>query len=101
MNRTPEEDFQHSLQKLDVVFPSLEIIKIPDLNLSSGNTGLSRLFNWFASLSRVAKLVVLGVAVFLAFAMLQAALKLVAGVISLTLLAVLVYLGYKFVVSGS
>jgi hypothetical protein len=108
MNRTPEEDFQHSLQKLDgeinsssVVFPSLQIIKISDPNLSNGNTGLSPFLNWFASLSRVAKLVVLGVAVLFGFAMLQATLKLVAAAISLTLLAVLVYLGYKFVVSGS
>jgi hypothetical protein len=108
MNRQPEEGFQNSLQKLDgeinsssVVFPSQQIIKISDLSLSNGNKRSSRFLNWFASLSRVAKLVVLGVAVLFAFAMLQAALKLVAGAISLTLLAVLVYLGYKFVVSGS
>ena len=108
MNRQPEEDLQPSLQKLDgeinsssVVFPSLQIIKISDLKLFNRNTGLSRFLNWFASLSGVAKLVVLGVAVLFGFAMLQAALKLVAGAISLTLLAVLVYLGYKFVVSGS
>ncbi|MGB3642075.1 MAG: hypothetical protein WBA39_31530 [Rivularia sp. (in: cyanobacteria)] len=57
--------------------------------------------NWFYHLPVIAKLVVVVVGFFISFAMLQAALKLIASVISMALLAGLVYLGYNFFVAGN
>ena len=60
-----------------------------------------RLISWFYHLPVIAKLVVVVVGFVVSFAMLQAALKLIASVISMALLAGLVYLGYNFFVAGN
>lgn len=61
---------------------------------------IGKCINWFYHLPVIAKLVVVVVGFVLSFAMLQAALKLIASVISMALLAGLVYLGYNFFVAG-
>ncbi|MBV6622186.1 MAG: hypothetical protein KI793_04385 [Rivularia sp. (in: Bacteria)] len=57
--------------------------------------------NWFYCLRAIAKVIVVIVGLLLGFAILQAALKLIASVISMALLAGLVYLGYNFFVAGN
>ncbi|MDZ8049980.1 MAG: hypothetical protein RMX68_030720 [Aulosira sp. ZfuVER01] len=109
MNPQPEEDLQRRLQKLEAeinsssaeVSPPEERRQIFGFSFGNLNSQLTRLQSWFNSLSGTRKLVVLGVTVVLGIAMLQAVLKLVASVISLAVLAVLVYVGYKFFVSNS
>ncbi|MBW4564861.1 MAG: hypothetical protein KME32_27815 [Mojavia pulchra JT2-VF2] len=109
MNPQPEEDLQRRLQKLEAEINSLsgEITQPEEKRQTSQsgfvslNSQLTRLRTWFNGLSGTRKLVFLGVTVLLGFAILQAVLKLVASAISLALLAVLVYLGYKFFVSNS
>jgi len=109
MNPQPEEDLQRRLDKLEaeinsppgVVSEPQEQKQTPQSVFANLNLQLERFQIWFNSLSGTKKLVVSGVTVLVGLAMLQAVFKLVASVISLALLAVLVYVGYKFFVSGS
>ncbi|NJM69615.1 MAG: hypothetical protein HC862_04950 [Scytonema sp. RU_4_4] len=109
MNPQSEEDLKRRLEKLEaeintssVVVPqSKTVVKSSQSGFPSLYYHLVRFVTWFNHLSGVRKLIVSGVALLLGFAILQAVLKLVAAVISLALLAILVYLGYKFLVSKS
>ena len=109
MNPQREEDLQRRLQKLEAEIDSSPLIftqkeektQTSQSNFPSLNFYLERFALLFKGLSKTGKLVVSGVALLFGFAILQAVLKLVASVISLALLAVLVYLGYKFFVSNS
>jgi hypothetical protein len=109
MNPQPEEDLQRRLQKLEAeinsssaeVSPPEKKRQTSGFSFESLNSQLTRLQSWFNSLTGTRKLVFLGVTVLLGMAMLQAVLKLVASAISLAVLAVLVYVGYKFFVSSS
>ena len=109
MNPQREEDLQHRLQQLEaeIHFPS-KVVPQSQQKIQSSQSGFStfnslraRISKKFNRLSGIGKIVVLGVAVLFGFAILQAVLKLIAAVISLALLALLVYLGYKFIVSSS
>lgn len=109
MNPQPEEDLKRRLEKLEadintdpVVIPrSQKIVKPSEPGFPSFYFHLVRFVTWFKNLSVARKLIVSGAALVLGFAILQAVLKLVAGAISLSLLAILVYLGYKFLVSNN
>ncbi|MBE9038080.1 hypothetical protein [aff. Roholtiella sp. LEGE 12411] len=108
MNPQPEEDLQHRLEKLEAeINTSSEVVPQPQepkqTSQSSANFNLylERFQSWFNSLSGTKKWIVSGVAVVIGFAMLQAVFKLVVSVISLALLAVLMYVGYKFFVSSN
>ncbi|MEH2459391.1 hypothetical protein [Nostoc sp.] len=109
MNPQPEEDLQRRLDKLEaeinfppgVVPQSQEQKQKPQSVFANLNLQLERFQIWFNSLSGVKKLVVSGVTVLVGLVMLQTVFKLVASVITLALLAVLVYVGYKFFVSSS
>jgi hypothetical protein len=109
MNPQPEEELQRRLQELEAQMNSFS----PNPNQretqtqtnQNGFAKLNRHFErsqiWFQSLSGMKKLAVAGVGIFLGLLVLQTVFKLVASVISLALLAGLVYLGYKFLVSNS
>ncbi|MEH2410909.1 hypothetical protein [Nostoc sp.] len=111
MNPQPEEDLQRRLDKLEAeinfppgVVPQSQEQKqkqTPQSVFANLNLQLERFQIWFNSLSGVKKLVVSGVTVLVGLVMLQTVFKLVASVITLALLAVLVYVGYKFFVSSS
>ncbi|MBG1260211.1 hypothetical protein [Nostoc commune] len=109
MNPQREEDLQRSLNKLEAeINSSPEVVPQPQEQkqteasvFAKFNLQLERFQIWFNSLSGTKKLVVSGVTVLVGLAMLQAVFKLVASVISLALLAVLVYVGYKIFVSSS
>lgn len=90
-----QEDLQRRLQKIEVEIDS------SGSGFSTLKSTLVQFLTWFNKLSTTPKLVVLGVAVIFGFAILQALLKLVAAVISLALLSLLVYVGYKFLVSNN
>lgn len=55
--------------------------------------------NWFNSLPKVGKVVVVLVGISLAFSLLRSVLQLLASLISLALLGALVYLVYKFFIT--
>ncbi|QFS43488.1 hypothetical protein [Nostoc sphaeroides] len=109
MNPQREEDLQRRLNKLEAeINSSPEVVPQPQQQkqtetsvFAKFNLQLERFQIWFNSLSGTKKLVVSGVTVLVGLAMLQAVFKLVASVISLALLAVLVYVGYKIFVSSS
>ena len=111
MNPQREDDLQQRLQQLEqemnsssrkVVVNQPEAQKqISQFNFLSHKPHLERFKIWFKSLSGMGKLAVIGVSIVLGLAMLQAVIKLVASIVSLAVLAGLVYLGYKFLVSGS
>lgn len=109
MNPETDKDLQRRLQKLEkeINSPSVKVARPEEPRQTSQssfpdfNSHLTRLRSWFDGLSGTKKLVALGLTAILSFAMVQAVLKLVASVISLALLAVLVYVGYKFFVSSS
>ncbi|MBK1986351.1 hypothetical protein A0J48_002090 [Sphaerospermopsis aphanizomenoides BCCUSP55] len=109
MNPLPEEDLQRRLQQLEAEINSFSPISTPGETQKqtqpSGfgklNQYLERSQIWFQGLSGMNKLAVAGVAIFVGLLILQTVFKLVASVISLALLALLVYVGYKFFVSNS
>ncbi|CEJ47874.1 hypothetical protein [Umezakia ovalisporum] len=109
MNPQPEEHWRRHLQNLEaeINFKSVDVGQPPKNTQNSQSvflnfrSRLARLQLWFNNLNRTSKLIVAGVGVLLGFAMVQAVLKLVASVITVALLIFLVYLGYKFFVSGS
>jgi hypothetical protein len=95
-----EEEMNSSSPKVVVEQPKTEK-QTSKFNFLPWKPHLERFKIWFKSLSGMGKIAVGGVSVLLGLAMLQAVIKLVASVVSLAVLAVLVYLGYKFFVSGS
>ncbi|TAF06733.1 MAG: hypothetical protein EAZ77_11615 [Nostocales cyanobacterium] len=109
MNPQPEEDLLRRLQKLEAEINSFS----PHPNQSetqkqTNQTGFAKLnwhFQrsqiWFQGLSGMKKLAVGGLAIFLGLLVLQTVFKLVASLISLAVLAVLVYVGYKFLLPNS
>jgi hypothetical protein len=108
MNPQPEEDLKRRLENLEaeintsyVIPPSQKRVKPSQFGFASFEPHLVRFVTWFNNLSVVRKVIVSGAALLLGFAILQAVLKLVAAAISLALLAILVYLGYKFLVSNN
>ncbi len=113
MNPQTEENLdEYRLQKLftEIDSDDLEITPLPILpttNLSGAGIfdyiakTIVKTINWFWYLPGLAKLLVAGVVFVLGFAILQAALKLIASVISMALLFGLVYLGYNFFVAGN
>jgi hypothetical protein len=111
MNPQREDDLQQRLQQLEEELNSSSpkvVVEQPkaqketsQINFLAWKPQLEKFKIWFKSLSGIGKLAVGGVSVVLGLAMLQAVIKLVASVVSLAVLAVLVYLGYKFFVSGS
>lgn len=109
MNPQPEEDLQRRLQNLEAEINSKSVNssnlseKTPTSQSDVPNvkSQFAKLRLWFNNLSGTTKLIVAGVAALLSLGVLQAVLKLVSSVVSLALLAFLVYLGYKFFVSGN
>ncbi|MBN3909163.1 MAG: hypothetical protein HWQ35_22185 [Nostoc sp. NMS1] len=109
MNPQPEEDLQRRLDQLEAeinsppgVVPQPQRQKqIPQSVFANLSLQLERFKIWFNGLSGTKKLIVSGVTVLVGLAMLQTVFKLVASVITLALLAGLVYVGYKFFVSSS
>jgi hypothetical protein len=109
MNYQPEEELQRRLQQLEAQMNSFSATSNPVEGEKQSNESregkwkglLVRSQTWFQGLSGMKKLVVTGVAIILGLSLLQTVFKLVTSVISLALLAGLVYLGYKFFVSNS
>ncbi|MDZ7962742.1 MAG: hypothetical protein RMY34_33565 [Aulosira sp. DedQUE10] len=109
MNPQPDEDLQRRLQNLEAeinsspgeVSPPEKQKPTSPFSFENLNLQLTRLQSWFNTLSGTKKLIFLGVTAVVGIVMLQTVLKLVASVISLAVLAVLVYVGYKFFVSNS
>ncbi|BAY39079.1 hypothetical protein NIES2111_34290 [Nostoc sp. NIES-2111] len=103
MNPQPEDDLQRRLQQLEAEMKSQS--SVPDKNspLSWLNwlPNFQKIQLWFNGLSGTNKLIVGGVSVILGLAIAQMVVKAVVSAISLALLAGLVYLGYKFFVSGN
>ncbi|MBS3026065.1 MAG: hypothetical protein HCA25_02930 [Dolichospermum sp. DET50] len=106
MNSQPEEDLQRRLQNLAAKIKSARVnapqpeAQIPATRFSQWNLYLERSRNWFNSLSIIKKLAVTGIVMLLTVWVLQTVFALVAAVISLAVLAGLVYVGYKFFIAN-
>ncbi|MEM1391913.1 MAG: hypothetical protein AAF630_00400 [Cyanobacteria bacterium P01_C01_bin.38] len=108
MNPQTQENLnEYRLQKLVTQrVEEAELAPLPILTTSTVKQKsiifyIEQIVRWFYHLPVIAKLIVVVVGFFVSFAMLQAALKLIASVISMALLAGLVYLGYNFFVAGN
>ena len=109
MNPQTEENLnEYRLQKVvdEIDSDLIEVTPLPILSTSNlAYTGIPlyiiEVINWFRNLPGLAKLVAVVIGSLIGFAILQAALKLIASVISMALLAGLVYLGYNFFVAGN
>jgi hypothetical protein len=106
MNSQPEEDLQRRLQNLEAEIKSTGVntqgpkAQTPITSFFKWNLYLERCRIWFNSLSTIKKLAVTGIVMLLTVWMVQTVFALVASVISLAMLAVLVYLGYKFFIAN-
>jgi hypothetical protein len=104
----------HQLLNNETIHPSTTILEVSPSEYvesfrgDSASESLQKNINWywqkflawFANLSTKTKFVVGILGLVFGYAMAQAILKLVASIIGVALLLVLVYLGYKFLVSG-
>lgn len=114
MNPEPEQDLEQRKRQLEVELnrePSA-ISQTPEytsptetsLQTNSSSTLPSQLknfFEWFNNLSGLGKLIVTGVAAIVGLVILRTVFKLVAAVISLAVLAVLLYVAYQFFIVRS
>ena len=112
MNPKPEEELQRRLEQIEAEINSFSTktsqqetqqqTYYPNQTIFSQ---LSQYFGrfqiWFQNLSGMKKLAVGGVGIIVGLMLLQTVFRLVTFVISLALLAGLVYLGYKFFVSNT
>lgn len=109
MNSQPEEDLQRRLQQIEAEInsfssqPSTSETEKPRNESGFGKFKghLQRFQIWFQNLSGMKKLAVSSVGIILSLLVLQTVFKLVSFVISLAVLAALVYLGYKFFVANN
>ncbi len=92
MNPRSEQDLKNQEQKLQ------KEISPPTLQ-QWGSGSPAKLRNWFGSLSKPGKIVVGVVAAVTGVTLVQIVIKLVTAVISVALLAAVVYFGYKFLLS--
>jgi hypothetical protein len=106
MKSQPEEDLQRRLQNLEAEIKSARVnaprpeAQTPVARFFQWNLYLERSRNWFNSLSIIKKLAVTGIVMLITVWMLQTVFALVASVISLAILAGLVYVGYKFFIAN-
>lgn len=110
MNPQPDQDLERRLQQLEAELtppPQPPIISQPQKplqppdNFQAVQVQFNKLSNWFNSLPGFGKLIVAGVTAIVGLAIIRALLKLVSAVISLAVLAVLLYFGYQFFVRRS
>ncbi|BCL38768.1 hypothetical protein [Nostoc sp. MS1] len=103
MSPQPEDDLERRLQQLEAEMKSQPSAPENNSPLSwlSWPPNFQKIQVWFNGLSQTNKLIVGGVSVILGLAIAQMVVKAVVSAISLALLAGLVYLGYKFFVSGN
>jgi purine-cytosine permease-like protein len=109
MNHQPPEDLQRRLENLEAQINSASVdMREPPKNTQTSQPAflhwksrLTQLQLWFENLNGITKVIVGGAGVLLGLAILQALLRLVASVISVAVLGFLLYLGYKFFVSGN
>ncbi len=109
MNPQPNDDLQRRLEKLEAEINSPSgVTPQSQAENSSPNKALrffshhtARVLAWYKTQSGIKKIIVLGVGFLLAFSVLQAIFKLVAAVVSLAVLSILVYVGYKFFISSN
>lgn len=109
MSTESERELQQRLQQLEAEVkgasvPDYQVQKMTNTDgsgFTSANIHVERIVTWFKSLSKTAQVVVLAAGFFMTLAIVQALFKLVTAAISLAMLSVLVYLGYKFFVSNN
>lgn len=112
MNSQPEQDLDERFQQLEAELnspsPPPPAISQPEKPLQPQTASesfslpqLEQFTNWFNSLSGLGKLIVIGIAAMVGLVILRAVLKLVAAVISLAVLAVLLYFAYQFFMTRS
>jgi hypothetical protein len=106
MNFQPEEDLRRRWQNLEAKIKSAGVTshqktgETSPSNFAEWTAYLQTVRTWFDDLSKAKKIAALGVVMVFSTLILQALFKLVASVISLAVLALLVYLGYKFFLSN-
>jgi hypothetical protein len=96
MKSQPEENWQRRLQDLEAEIKSTSV----NTPKPEAQTPVSRFAQWNLYLSTIKKVAVTGVVMLLTVWMVQTVFALVASIISLAVLAVLVYLGYKFFIAN-
>lgn len=110
MNPQPERDLERRLEQLEREANStpVEVTRpqptspqlIQETKVATTEPSpLGQFLNWFNNLSSAGKLIVVSVGAVFGIAILRAVLNLVAAVISLGVLALVLYVGYRFFVS--
>jgi len=111
MNPQPDQDLESRLQNLEAELnyppPQPPAVSQPQPvqrqtdSFQPVQLQVNRFINWFNGLSGFGKLIVVGVAAIVGLATFRAVLKLVSAVISLAVLAVLLYFAYQFFLARS
>jgi len=109
MNNELEKELRQRLQNLEAEInsssvPKYQVHKTPNADHSqfaSINVHIERIVQWFKGLSKTAQVIVCGAGFLATLTILQTLFKLITAAISLAILALLLYLGYKFVISKS
>jgi hypothetical protein len=107
MNSSDNHNWQQRLQELEVEIADetvkplekLQSFNAPDPN-SWKTEILPRVQQWFANLPKVGKIIVGAVTLMVSFSILRTVLQLISAVISLAILAVVLYLVYQFFIAS-
>lgn len=107
MNPQENQDQQRRLQELEKEINQENLQAVgtrigqqlqASLNSAQRSPVFNQVANWFNSLPSVAKVAVAIVAALMGISLLSSIMKLVAAVISLAILGVILYLGYKYLI---
>jgi ABC-type uncharacterized transport system permease subunit len=107
MNGSDNHNWQERLRELEAEIAdetAKPLEKLRKFNATQSNTfkteTLSRVQNWFANLPKAGKIIVGVAALMVGFSILNTVLKLISAVISLAILAVVLYVVYQFFIAS-
>jgi hypothetical protein len=104
MNSQPQEEWKRRIQELKSGINSFYSDQLQGSQLRQNTTNqINKYWNqyqtWFQGLSTVKKVAVATITIILCFLTLQTVFRLLISIISLAVLGVLVYLGYRFLLN--
>ncbi len=99
MNRPNNQDWQQKLKELEIEIDTESVKPLQKLSESQQDR-LNKVKNWFSDLPKGGKLIVGAIALIIGFSLLRITLQLISALITLAILAVVLYFVYQFFIAS-